>query len=126
MITPEVLITVLDGNDKELTEIVYRKVNAAAKMVRDNVVIPYCDKYGYRFVSDYQAWVFLDRDDSLFEIGRTRHKRRGRPDESHPDYDDDRWFTPPTDEDHKICKLLEYCFEMGPGQLGAFIENYTP
>lgn len=122
----DLTLSMLDAKNTEINDIVGMKTTAMEKFVREKVVIPYCKKHGYRFISGMGSWCFVDPDGAPFHPGEDRHKVQGRPTDGSPEADEDRWYVDPTEEDHEIRDILSYTFETQRCCIGAYMESYTP
>jgi len=115
----------LEASNRAIVEIVNRKQDAMASVIRTKVVIPYCEKHRLVFTAGMGTWVFFDTKTSQqFNPGTDRREKPGRPDTTEGDADE--WFTEPTEEDTKLVEILDYCFSNYRFAIGSMMEDYTP
>jgi hypothetical protein len=123
----DVMLSCLEGTNKELTEIIDRKTTAAENLVREKVVIPYCKKWGYSFASGMGGWCVIDKAGKPFYPGEdcryaTADPKDGRPWEQDGEHD---WFLRATEEDKEFREILEWGFDCMNQGIGSYIRDYV-
>lgn len=107
-----------DHLEELILELITQRSHSFVAKFQREVLNPFCDEYGLRFVPPDSFYV----GNKYVDVGMDRIPKPNRPDGD----DSDKWWFPVTPDQQRISNLLSTPFGLPGSNLASFMKRYDP